>query len=71
MQVINSFGLTPEDVARIRQDIRNIAKSSETLDAAIQKMCEKYEPESMIAGFMFYAGAFTTPNNSYCMPSRN
>ena len=62
MQIIDSFGLTTEDAARIRQDIHDIAKSSETLDAAIRTMREKYDAESMVAGFMFYAAAFTSPS---------
>lgn len=70
MQVINSFGLTTEDVAQIKKNIEDIAGSNETLDAAIRAMCEKYDAKAMVAGFLFYAGAFPTPT-SFETPSMN
>lgn len=59
MEIITSLGRSSEDAARIRKDIQNIARSSKTLDEAIHKLSEQYDAESLIAGFMFYAMAFT------------
>ena len=60
MRIIESLGKTEEDLTRIRQDVVDIASSSKTLDEALHTMREKYEVESLIVGFLFYAGAFTT-----------
>ena len=72
MSMIEAFGLKTEDAKRIQQDIKNIADSSKTLEEAIHAMCEKYDAESLIAGGMFLAGAFTSRREIvYGAPGRN
>lgn len=72
MNITTALGCSDADAARIRKEIQSIARSSKTLEEALAVMGEKYDTESMIAGFLFYALVFEQPSPSLIQkPSLN